>query len=160
PVLSRRRIAFAASQLVYVGGGTYGAQLVSVAEAKEPLTDYPMGKTCTGADELLREPICVAIPSDGGAGQRQAGFGRKTMASDTPIVAAVRIKASLIPVGVLGHPFFYTNPHACRLQPDSLGDVMYVARCEHLAIDDCRMTTSRSESAFRTGPKADVPNGT
>src|SRR5215470_11580161 len=74
----------------------------------------------------------VAMPSDGG--QRQAGFGRKTMAGDTPIVAAVRIKASLIPVSVLGHPIFNANPRAFRLQPQSLGDAMYVARCQHLAI--------------------------
>jgi len=50
------------------------------------------------------------------------------------IADASAVYGSLIPVGVLGHPIFNTNPHAFRLQPDSLGDTMYVARCEHLAV--------------------------
>src|SRR5215510_10722075 len=83
--------------------------------------------------EKLRRRVIGANAADR-LSPKQAGFGRKTMASYTPIVEAVRIKASLRPVGVLGHPIFNTNPHAFRLQPDLLGNAMYIARCEHLAV--------------------------
>jgi len=42
------------------------------------------------------------------------------MGNYTPIV--VRIRASLIPVSVLGHPILESNPHTFRVQPEPFGD--------------------------------------
>src|SRR5215510_8126320 len=45
----------------------------------------------------------------------------------------------LVPVGLLGHPIFNTNPDAFRLAPDALGDAMRVGRCQRRAGDDRRI---------------------